>query len=379
MSFNQPVLLEFDEKLNRIGSKKLSDGLSAIVHIGNDLWVANDESTSIERLTLLKNDYEDIIKYGSHAQFPIESYITLPLDSINEEGKIEEIDIEGLDFKDGYLWLVGSHSLKRKKPDDDKPGEKKFKQLAKVTSDGNRFLLARIPLEEKEGTHIPKKETLNNGKRLTAAKLPGNAEGNELTGILAEDVHLKDFFKIPGKDNGFDIEGLAVGSGNRIFIGLRGPVLRGHAIILEVQLETRAGAPFLLKMSALNPGGGMYRKHILDLDGLGIRELSIDGDDMLILAGPTMDLDGPVTIFRWKNYRKEDKENFVVKDALQEILQIPYGKGEDHAEGMTRFLTVNDKATALLLVNDAASAASQTGGHTLKANMFGLDLIKDVR
>jgi len=373
MKVNQPVLLEFDERLNEIGDKKLSDGLSAVVHIGNDLWVANDESTSIERLTLLNNDNEDIIKYGRHEQFPIENYITLPADSKNEEGKIEEIDIEGLDFKDGYLWLIGSHSLKRKKPDDDKPGEKKFKQLAKVSSDGNRFLLARIPLEEKEGTHIPKKETHNNGKRLTAAKLKGDAEGNELTEILAEDVHLKDFFNIPGKDNGFDIEGLAVGSGNRVFIGLRGPVLRGYAIILEVQPDTRADAPFSLKMSALNLDGGMYRKHILDLGGLGIRELSIDGDDMLILAGPTMVLDGPVTIYRWKNYHKEDQENFVLKDALQEILQIPYGKGEDHAEGMTRFLIGNDKATALLLVNDAASAASQKGACTLKANIFKIE------
>ena len=83
MNVNQLVLLEFDEKLNKIGDKKLSDGLSAVVHIGNDLWVANDESTSIERLTLLNNDYDDIVKYGQHKQFPIENYITLPLDSKN--------------------------------------------------------------------------------------------------------------------------------------------------------------------------------------------------------------------------------------------------------------------------------------------------------
>lgn len=42
-----------------------------------------------------------------------------------------------------------------------------------------------------------------------------------------------------------------------------------------------------------------YRKHVLDLDGLGVRDLCPSGDDLLVLAGPTMDLDGPVRIYRW--------------------------------------------------------------------------------
>jgi len=372
MNLNKTVLLEFDESLNNIGNKKLSDGLSAVVHIGNTLWVANDESNSLERL-ILSDDSGNTIKYGQHVQFQIDDFIQLPLPSKNAKGKIEEIDIEGLDFKDGYLWLIGSHSLKRKMPDEDRPDEKKFEQLARVTSDGNRFLLARIPLEEKEGVHTPAKEIFRNDGKLTAAKLQGNVNGNDLISALIEDDHLKDFFKIPGKDNGFDIEGLAVDEGNRIFIGLRGPVLRGYAIILGLQVETKDDDPFVLKMMALSPDGTTYRKYILDLGGLGIREISIDGNDILILAGPTMDLDGPVTIFRWQNYRKEDKGNFVHKDALQEVMQIPFGKGVDHAEGMTRFSTDNGKATALLLVNDAASAASQHGGQTLKANIFELD------
>ena len=60
-------------------------------------------------------------------------------------------------------------------------------------------------------------------------------------------------------------------------------------------------------------------------------------------------------------------------DVLQEILQIPFGKGEDHAEGMTRYSTNNNKATALLLVNDAASANSKKEEHILIANIFELD------
>ena len=39
------VLLEFDPDLNKLRKdKKLWDGLSAVVQIGDTLWVANDEA-----------------------------------------------------------------------------------------------------------------------------------------------------------------------------------------------------------------------------------------------------------------------------------------------------------------------------------------------
>lgn len=372
MKHNKPVLLEFDKTLNKIGNKKLSDGLSAVVRIDNTLWVANDESNTIERLTLSNTGNENIFHYSDHVQFPIDDFIKLPMPSKNEEGKIDEIDIEGLDFKDDYLWLIGSHSLKRKKPDADKPPEKRLKQLAKISCDGNRFLLARIPLKDKDGILTPVKEMHLAGRNLTAAKLHSKTGSNDLIETLTCDDHLEAFFKIPGKDNGFDIEGLAVDNNNRIFIGLRGPVLRGYAIILELHVKTDDNDPSFLKMQPFNNADSKYLKYMLDLGGLGIREISIDGNDMLILAGPTMDLDGPVTIFRWKNYREKNNGGFVETDALEEILQIPFGKGEDHAEGMTRYSINNNKAATLLLVNDAASIQSKKQDHILIANIFEL-------
>ena len=44
-----------------------------------------------------------------------------------------------------------------------------------------------------------------------------------------------------------------------------------------------------------------YRKHFLYLDGLGIRELARDGKDLLILAGPTMALDGTMRMYRLRD------------------------------------------------------------------------------
>ncbi|MNY49870.1 hypothetical protein D3C86_1853330 [compost metagenome] len=56
----------------------------------------------------------------------------------------------------------------------------------------------------------------------TAAQLNGNKVGNDLTAAIDEDHQLRGFLRIPGKDNGFNIEGLAV-IGSRLLLGLRGP------------------------------------------------------------------------------------------------------------------------------------------------------------
>jgi len=71
-----------------------------------------------------------------------------------------------------------------------------------------------------------------------------------LTEALRGDQHLGLFIVIPGKDNGFDIEGLA-GAGKRLFIGLRGPVLRGWAVILEVELKEDIEQPFTLRLTTI--------------------------------------------------------------------------------------------------------------------------------
>jgi hypothetical protein len=210
----------------------------------------------------------------------------------------------------GYLWLVGSHSLKRKKPKREDPVERNFKRLATVSSDGNRFLPARIPLVERDATYMLEKEVEQDGKTRTAARLHGGDQGNDLTEALAQDEHLHSLLAIPGKDNGFDIKGLAV-AGERVFIGLRGPVLRGWAVMLEVELKEEHDDPSTLKLRPIGPDDRPYRKHFLQLGGLGIRDLCVYDHDLLILAGPTMDLDGPVTVFRWLGGAQPNGESLV--------------------------------------------------------------------
>jgi hypothetical protein len=370
------ALFEFNPQLNQLsGNKKLSEGLSAVVLIGDEVWTANDETTSLERLSCKKDNAGANKTYCNHEHFPLDNYLALP------GGMQGEIDIEGLDHRDGYLWLIGSHSLSRKQAKENVTAEENLKRLAELSKPEkirNRYLLARIPLVEKDGSHIPEKETEQNGIKKTAAILRVEGNGNQLTTVLAQDELLKPFFGISSKDNGFDIEGLAVTDDGRVFIGLRGPVLRGWAIVLELKPEGENNSSvFGLTVLDGNPANTtLYRRHFFELGGLGIRDLYIDGSDLLILAGPTMDLDGPVSVFRWKEGVKSKQETFVWhdNDVLKKIVDIPYGAGEDHAEGMTSFSAVDDKPKSLMIVYDLAAQARQTAPANLIADIFDLQI-----
>lgn len=331
-------------------TKPLRNSLSGVVWVGRYLWVAGDETTSIERLST-----EDGVNYGDHRSFELGELIDLP-------GR-KEIDIEGMDYQDGFLWIVGSHGAKRALAEKGLSDKENIQQLAAVKRKGNRYILARIPIC---GADDPRPE--GRGERLR-----GDDVGNALIDALSgrgggeADPHLAPFLSIPGKDNGFDIEGLAV-AGERIFLGLRGPVLRGWAIILEVAVKEDNGR---LALRKIGPQGRRYRKHFLQLGGLGVRDLCIDGDDLLILAEPTMVLDGPVTVFRWKDALAGSGESLVWADRLEAVVEIPYGREEDHAEGMT-LVTGADGRKSLLIVCDAPGSGRCEGESRVRADLFAL-------
>ncbi len=68
----------------------------------------------------------------------------------------------------------------------------------------------------------------------------GDAQTNLLTRALVDDPHFGPCMAIPGKDNGLDIEGLAV-DGRWLLLGLRGPLLRGWSALLEIAKEASGG------------------------------------------------------------------------------------------------------------------------------------------
>jgi hypothetical protein len=345
------VVLHFQEQF-----KPFHEDLSAVLLTPDRyLWVGSDETTSLERLS-----FDGSRTFNNHQHFNIGDFIDLPAD------KDKEIDIEGLAYADYYLWIVGSHSWKRKQPEIDKTDKQNLERLANVKPDRNRFILARIPLVNgKLFPSCPHPE--HPDKPLTAAKLKLTDTGNLLMDALSSDEHLRSFIiaGIPSKDNGFDIEGLAI-SGDRLLIGLRGPVLRGWAVILEVELE--ASSPNSLKLKQLGDNGKIYKKHFVKLGGLGIRELCFDGQDLLILAGPTMDLDGPVRLFRLPNGFNCDN---LFSWEPKPILDLPYGEGNHHAEGIALYNAIAQQPS-ILVVYDSPTPDTHLDGAAVLADVFSL-------
>lgn len=369
MKRKRTVLLQFDSQIDSF-EKKIRDGLSTVLQMGSTLWLANDETLSLERLTCRGRSTEDRFVFADHQRFDLNDLLYLPVPPTSSK-KFEEADIEGLahDEKEGYLWLIGSHSLKRKQADEKKRRTRNIEALGKVSSDGNRYLLARIPVVEQDGVCSLVRQTPC--LQRTAAQLDGQQSWNALSESLKHDEHLRDFFAIPGKDNGFDIEGLAV-SGSRLFIGLRGPVLRGWAIILEIEPVVDKADPSRLKLGKIGKKARPYLKHFIQLGGLGVRDLCVQGDDLLILAGPAMDLDGPVTVTRWPGGVHTSGDSMVFSKDLEKVVEVPFGQGNDHAEGLTLFSMADLPGPSLLVVYDSPSDDRKRNVGDVKADLFGL-------
>lgn len=332
--------------------------LSAVRLEGDCLWAAGDETATIERLTASVDAEGRITAFTGHRGFALADLVSLPA------GPDAEADIEGLAHAGGWLWAVGSHSLKRKKVKSNQSAAKARRRLAAVEREENRFILARLPL-------VPGPDGLPEVVRDTAdgrtAALLG-AHGDAITDLLEDDPHLAPFLAIPGKDNGVDIEGVAV-RGDRVFVGLRGPVLRGWAVLIELRPDTHPGDPGRLRLRPVD-GDAPYRTHFLDLGGLGIRDLCPHGDDLLILTGPSMDLDGPVRLVRWPGAATAEEPEIVPADSVEVLGDLPYGHGDDHAEGIA--LLDEPGGPRLLVVYDSPAPDRHTPAGGILADVVAL-------
>lgn len=338
-----------------VDARDIRQSLSAVVQTGPHLWLGCDETATLERVTR-----RDDGSYGDHRTYRIEDVLDLPGSGDGE------VDVEGLAWAPPYLWIVGSHGRKRGKADAKEGVAKAFKTLAKVNLDENRYLLGRIPLEEdpQGGGLVPRRECpdpRDPSATLTAARLKGRGEQSALMQAIGDDEHLRRYLKIPGKDNGFDVEGLAAANG-RLFLGLRGPVIRGWAVVLEVK-PVKGNRPERLKLKRIGPDGRRYRKHFLDLEGLGVREITADGDDLLVLAGPTMAVRAPATLFRWRGAAKLKADSITAREELEKLLDLPHDVdgGEDHPEGICCLDGEGSGADQVLVVYDSGGPRRQDG------------------
>ena len=102
----------------------VQSNLSGVAFTGDWLWVAGDEACGLDRLRLLDPVGREALRFGEVRDFPLADLLDLP------GAAEEEADLEGMAVADGFLWVVGSHGLKRKNVKPDRGHADNAKRLA---------------------------------------------------------------------------------------------------------------------------------------------------------------------------------------------------------------------------------------------------------
>lgn len=232
----------------------------------------------------------------------------------------DEIDIESLAFENGELYVIGSHSRKRKRV---KPREKTAAQnrerLTKIKTEATRNQLFHLRLNPDSG------------------KIKGEIYSSDgLAHLCGKDPYLKDFVELPSKENGIDIEALAVKDGT-LYLGFRGPILRGNYVpVVVTSFDDLAS----------------YRIRFINLNGLAIRDMTAVRDGFLLIAGPMGDAPGPYGIYFW------DGTDMVygtdapapMPPALTRLEEIPPIYDASGAQGKAEGITVLQETEVSFLV-----------------------------
>lgn len=231
----------------------------------------------------------------------------------------EELDIEAMAVDGSDLYVIGSHSNKRKKFKSDKPSGKNTKNL----------LFKHI--EDEQGRDYLIKLTINRDGEVT-----GRTE-KSLRSFLRQHNVLKGFVDIPSKENGVDIEGLAFHNGY-LYAGFRGPVFRQNFVpILKFKFDAIEDSAELL---------------YVNLSGMGIRSLTATDGGFYLITGPVGDAQIPGFLYHWDGKTMlGGVDQSPGKTILIKRLDGPAGA---KAEGL-----VFESATVCFVVFDSAPSINQ--------------------
>ena len=329
--------------------------LSACARAGKALFVAGDEAHSVERLVPGRHGW-----LTDHQRFYLRDFIDL-------RASDEEMDIEGLAVCDDWLWITGSHSRTRLDPREDgkKPDTINVAAFADLKDTRPRCVLARIPIAfDGDGLPLLVREAGDRRAGLVAQK---KDHGSKLGRYFAKDVLLGPATRMAAKEGGLDIEGIAAAGDCRIALGLRGPVMQTFAVIVEPQIKPKKSGKLHL------PGTPM--KRLVDLGGLGVRDLLAMGDDLLILAGPTQDLDGRCAVYRWTGWANEppEHEEDVRLHRPERLFDLPVKLNADHPEGIELWQDEDGKERLLVVYDSPNPARLDKDKGTILADLFAFD------
>lgn len=283
--------------------------LSAVTRVGSLLVIGSDEGASLQ--TMMPDPSAHTLYHANDELIDLLS------------GDVE-IDIEGLAYDDGWVYAAGSHSLKRKrlKPDEETVAWNR-RRILQLEFEDSRNGIFRVKIDPATG-------------RAASGVVRVN-----LLPILQRDPVLGRFCSIPGKENGVDIEGIAVKDG-RVAIGFRSPVLRDNYVpVLMFPFETP------LK----------YELRFINLDGHGIRDLAAVSGGYLLLSGPPGDVVEPGRLYFWDG---RDAIPGIDQSIKQPTLlgEIPLGD-MDKPEGLA-ILEEYPSAYDVLIVSDGKKKGAPT-------------------
>ena len=311
---------------------------------GSLLVVGADEESHIQ-----------ILKKSGEAKFTLVDDGNFPLAS----GETE-LDIEGIARNKEYTWVIGSHSMSRRSMLSLEKLKEKENNGDKLSENYNHERITTVVVEPTR-EWLYRLEIENSGSVRQDSIMRGS-----LRDIFANHPVLGRFQNIPGKENGIDIEGLAVipaGEPNktRLLVGLRGPLLRGSlAVVLEVSAkqEKAEEGRLILKIK-------LEETYYLSLGGRGIRgmsEMQNKKDGYLVLAGPVGDEPTPYMLYHWNGEDSVPEIN--TPDAIHnvtELCRIPPPEAESmaKAEGV-HFLLEDGGIVKFVIVYDSAINGAPT-------------------
>lgn len=253
--------------------------------------IACDSSTSLPRLCLVVDDETQgaqivLLKDG---ELRVGEYI--PLTNAQFDGKPLELDAEGVAFDGGHFYVTGSFGRARHESDSNK--EAKNKAKAAATRQIFRIALPTSAVDMKTGMLVEK---------------PLITSSSTLAGLLQNQPEIAPFYNTALKDNGLTIEGIAVRD-QRLYIGMRGPVLGADAAVLSVAtaavFDGKEAQSTLHKIALGLDRSGKSR---------GIRDMAVYRSSILMLAGPVKDPPDDVAIrnddyaiYLWDGTEKVDR------------------------------------------------------------------------
>lgn len=263
--------------------------------------VIDDESQSAQTVTLFDGR--------------LEAGPVIPLISDEFDGEPLELDGEAVAFGEGFFYVTGSHGHPRDRKGKLDP-QRDAREIAAKIKANSRLFRFKLPSDRQDGRDTIDVRAISTSR---------------LRDAIAASPVLSPYKDRRLDQNGLTIEGIAV-LGDRLFVGFRAPLLEGNkAAVMDVSLDALFGSASLDAQVSL-----------VDLGGLGVRDLSVRGNSLVILAGPSADEDGTFAVYLW-----DQKGSPALLGALPDLDSDEKPEAIlplDDPPGATRFLIVSDGA-----------------------------------